>query len=76
MTTRHQSKFVSYIRVSTARQGRSGLGLEQRFDRHPVDAGTTRILSNTLQRGQKVPALTRHLHQAGGSRSVLNNVCS
>ena len=43
----------------------------QRFDRHPVDAGTTRIPSNTLQRGQKVPALTRHLHQAGGSRALV-----
>jgi DNA invertase Pin-like site-specific DNA recombinase len=28
MTTTHSGKFVSYLRVSTAQQGRSGLGLE------------------------------------------------
>ena len=28
MTTKHSGRYVAYYRVSTARQGRSGLGLE------------------------------------------------
>ena len=44
----------------------------QRFDCHPVDAGTARILSNTLQCGQKVPAFARLLHQVAGSWALLS----
>src|SRR5262249_12052491 len=39
----------------------------QLLDRHPVDTGTARLLSNTLQRSQKVPAFAHLLHQAAGS---------
>ena len=44
----------------------------QRFDCHPVDAGTARILSNTLQCGQKVPAFARLLHQVAGSWALVS----
>jgi len=44
----------------------------QVFDRHPVDAGTARILSNTPQRSQKVPAFARLLHQAAASWALVS----
>src|SRR5262245_12776598 len=44
----------------------------QLFDRHPVDAGTSRILPNTLQCGLKVPAFTYLLHQVAASQALVS----
>jgi hypothetical protein len=44
----------------------------QHFDRHPVDAGTSRVLSNTLQCGQKVLAFARPLHQVAASQALVS----
>ena len=44
----------------------------QLFDRHPIDAGLTRILPNTLQCGPKVRAFARPLHQVAGSRALVS----
>ena len=44
----------------------------QFLDRHPVDAGTSRILSNTLQRGLKVLAFAHLLHQVARSQALVS----
>ena len=46
--------------------------LGQFFHRHPIDARLTRILSNTLQRGPKVLAFARPLHQVAGSWALVS----
>src|SRR5882757_11086168 len=46
----------------------------QLFNRHPVNAGTPRILSNTLQRESKVLTLARHLHQFATSQVPVSTI--
>lgn len=44
----------------------------QLFDRHPVDAGTFRVLSNALQRGPKVLTFARLFHQVAISQALVS----
>ncbi len=46
--------------------------LGQFFHRHPIDAGLTRVLSNSLQRGPKVLAFARPLHQVARSWALVS----
>jgi DNA invertase Pin-like site-specific DNA recombinase len=64
------AKFVSYLRVSTARQGRSGLGLEAQRDavKNYLDGGKWKLLAEIVEveSGKKNdrPKLKEALHRA------------
>jgi DNA invertase Pin-like site-specific DNA recombinase len=51
MAARHSGKFIAYYRVSTPRQGRSGLGLEaqQRAVRDHLNGGKWRIVAEYVE---------------------------
>jgi DNA invertase Pin-like site-specific DNA recombinase len=63
-------KFVSYLRVSTARQGRSGLGLEAQREavRAYLDGGKSRLLGEYIEvesgKDDDRPKLKEALHRA------------
>jgi DNA invertase Pin-like site-specific DNA recombinase len=73
----NQSKFVSYIRVSTARQGRSGLGLEAQRQAvaHYLNGGNWTIIAEfkEIESGRRAdrPELDRALAAARLHRAPL-----
>ena len=50
-----QSKFVAYYRVSTAKQGRSGLGLEAQQDavRSYLNGGSWQLVAEVVESGKR-----------------------
>jgi hypothetical protein len=71
---RHRGIEYTSLKTSAGKSGSDLVSFDasppiagQLFDRHPVDAGTSRVLSNALQCGPKVLAFARLLHQVATS---------
>jgi len=66
MQSAHNDRFISYVRVSTARQGASGLGLDAQ--RSAVNAY---ISSQAGNRGVSAPSRRSHKETAPGALSTV-----
>ena len=74
MNPRPARRFVAYYRVSTDRQGRSGLGLEaqQKAVRDYLNGGAWELVSEFIEveSGKRRPELARARWRRAGSRGL------